>query len=88
MIHLMILPEGWGTDALPDGSLQLNVKDEQSGVTVTIHFPNPALEQLVREVAEKGLDQEARRNLAPLFNGGIFLPDKPVPPGFEAGPQG
>ena len=82
MIRTTILGQ-WGTNAI-EGGIQINIKPEPNQeIYYHIPFTHDALKDLVKEAAEQ-LSEEHKRELASLFNGGIFLPGQD----FQQGPQG
>jgi hypothetical protein len=74
----------WGLDQFPNGVV-MNFQDKASNIVVGIPFGSRSLPHLIRELATNGgLSEEEKRELAPLFTGGIFLPGQD----FKQGPQG
>jgi hypothetical protein len=82
MIRLSFSGCKWGNDAIDNG-IQINLLDEKSGIIAHIPFQGEALVELMKNASGQ-LTEEQKRELAPYFNGGIFLPGD----GFEPGPQG
>jgi len=84
VIRIIFTQCNWGTDAI-EGGIQINLLDTSSQIMAHAPFQGDSLAKLVSEIAEKGLTPEQKRELAPLFNGGIIMPG---PGDFDAGPQG
>jgi hypothetical protein len=84
VIHIDFGNCQWGTNPIDKG-VTINLQDRDSKIIVTVPFTDQGLEQLVTEIAQKGLTDEQKRKLAPLFNGGIILPGTDD---FTPGPQG
>ena len=73
----------WGTNPIEDG-IRINIAVHENHI-VFVPFTKDALVQLVEHIAKEGLTSEQRRQLAPLFTGGIVLPGDED---FKPGPQG
>ena len=76
----------FGISEVPGGQgAFLSFQDTETQIFVVVPFATPNLSDLIRAIVQSGgMSEEQKRELAPLFNGGIFLPGE----GFEKGPQG
>ena len=67
-------PISWGTNEIPGNpGRQLNLQDPESGFVISVKFAGEPLGKLITELAE-GLSPDERRDLMPVFSGGIILP--------------
>jgi len=73
----------------PDGRMGMVMvfQDEKSGISVNVPSEMAAAPQLIKALASM-ITPDQKKELAPLFNGGLYLPGDGVPPNFKAGPQG
>jgi hypothetical protein len=76
----------WGVDPVEDGA-QINLFDEAGGEFVHIPFTGESLRDLIGRLAPH-LSQEHRSQIAPLFNGGVYLPGRDFDPDSVLRPPG
>lgn len=83
-MKMIFMDCNWQVDKLP-GGLQIGIADRPTKVEVVVPFGDTAVPDLIRAIVQNSnLTDDQKRELAPLFNGGIFLPGQD----FKAGPQG
>jgi len=92
MIRHIIENVKWGVDPVqaPDGQsgVQINLFDEQSQHVYHVPFGGDSLKALVIALAEH-LNENQRREVAPVLNGGIYVPGRDFDPtNIKPGPQG
>lgn len=74
----------FGVANVPAGAV-FNFQDVETKILVQVPFGQDHVPNLIKAVVESGcLTESQKRELAPLFNGGIFLPGED----FKEGPQG
>ena len=93
MIRITYTGVRWGIDPIDDG-IQINLLDEKSEIMSHIPFTGESLVGLISQMAEH-MSDEQKKAVAPVFAGGIILPDRDFnpediinPPDPKAGPQG
>jgi hypothetical protein len=85
MLRIIFQSVAWGTDPIDDG-IQINLLDKESNILAQVPFTGESVSGLIKEIAEKGsLTADQKRELAPLFMGGLVLP---TDGDFKPGPQG
>lgn len=75
----------YGIVEIPGKGAYINFQDPEVPIMISVPFATPNLSDFIKSIVEHaGMSEEQKRELAPLFNGGIFLPGD----GFKEGNQG
>ena len=92
MIEITYSGVKWGIDKIED-HVRINLIDEQAGTIAHVPFSSEALAELIK-LSSKHLTNDQKKELAPLFMGGLELPGRDFNPfdldnlDSEKGPQG